>query len=283
MSHCIAFQGEHGAFSELAARKLLGAAVETLPCTTFDDVFAAVVRGDASAALIPIENTLAGSVLRNYELLGSGALVICGEVLLRINHNLIGHPGATLDDIRRVMSHPVALAQCQRFLGSLRGVDVVAEYDTAGSVKLVMSGGRRDEAGIAGEWAAEIYGGEIIAANIEDHHENYTRFLLVAPPAYEAALAPEAAAAPKKTTVLFRTPNQPGALFRALAAFALRDLNLSKIESRPIEGRPWEYSFYLDVAGAAEEASVARALDHLREMCETVVLLGSYPQALTTA
>lgn len=280
MPHRIAFQGEHGAFSELAARKLLGAAIETLPCTTFDDVFAAVSRGDAGAALIPIENTLAGSVLRNYELLGGASLQIHGEVLLRINHNLIGHPGVELREIRRIMSHPVALAQCQRFLALLEDVEVVAEYDTAGSVKLVMAGGRRDEAAIAGAWAAEIYGAQVIAKSVEDHHENYTRFLLVAPSSFQVKLAEEAASAPKKTTLLFRTPNKPGALFRALAVFALRDLNLTKIESRPIEGRPWEYSFYLDVSGDVSDPPLARALDHLREMCEVVVVLGSYPQAL---
>jgi len=144
-------------------------------------------------------------------------------------------------------------------------------YDTAGGVKLMMEGGRADEAAIAGAPAAAIYGAAILAENIEDHAENYTRFLLVAK---HGMIPPRAGA--RKTTVLFRTPNTPGALFRALACFALRDINLTKLESRPIEGRPWEYQFYVDLDGDAEERNLKNALDHLREMCETVVVLGSY-------
>lgn len=287
----VAFQGERGAFSEEAARKLLGRSVEVLACRSFDDVFAAVKSGQAGCAIVPIENSLAGSVLRNYELLAENHLSITGEVYVRIELNLIGLPSSRIESVRTVYSHPVALAQCQRFL-SKHDFEVKAAYDTAGSVKTVVENGREDEAGIAAAAAAEIYGAKILAKGIEDHHRNYTRFLLLeqsgapratahgegSPAARRPSTSGEDSGPPlRKTTILFRTPNRPGALFRALAAFALRDINLSKIESRPIEGRPWEYSFYVDVIGDASEANVARAIDHLQEMCETVRVLGSYP------
>ncbi|MEO8035275.1 MAG: prephenate dehydratase domain-containing protein, partial [Acidobacteriota bacterium] len=187
-------------------------------------------------------------------------------------------------EVRRVMSHPVALAQCQRFLAGQPHMEAVATYDTAGSVKLVMEGRNESEAAIAGSVAAEIYGAEILASEIEDHAENFTRFLLLARP--EDIVALDAAGfrsfdreASLKTTVLFRTPNKPGALFRALAAFALRDINLTKLESRPIAGRPWEYAFYIDLSGGKEQPDIANALNHLREMCDTVTVLGSYAAA----
>lgn len=271
MTLTVAFQGERGAFSENAARKLLGGSIAVLPCRSFDDVFAAVRSGAALCAVIPIENTLAGSVLRNYELLGDAGLEIAGEVLLRIRLSVIAPPGIRLEDVRRVLSHPVALAQCQRFLAGHPDIEAVATYDTAGGVKIVMESGRDDEAAIAGAPAAELYGAAILAENVEDHAENYTRFLLVA--RHGAVPVREG---PRKTTFLFRTPNTPGALFRALACFALRDINMTKLESRPIEGRPWEYQFYADIGGDADDRNVANALDHLREMCETVVVLGSY-------
>lgn len=275
MTTTVAFQGERGAFSEEAARKLLGDAIEPLACVTFDDVFDAVARGEASCAVVPIENSLAGSVLRNYELLAARDLVVGGEVFLRISLNLIGLKGARFEEIRKVYSHPVALAQCHRFIAEHNLVSEVA-YDTAGSVKQLVRHGARDEGAIAGAAAAEIYEAEILARGIEDHRENFTRFLLVGPSPQLPALPP---AKGVKTTILFRTPNKPGALFRALAAFALRDINLTKLESRPIEGRPWEYSFYADLSGDAKEPNVARAIAHLEEMCESVRVLGSYPAA----
>lgn len=268
----IAIQGERGSFSDVAARKLLREDVETLSCATFDEVFAAVTSGAAGAAVIPIENTLAGSIHRNYELLGASELQIAGETLLRIEHHLIARPGTRREQIKRVFSHPVALAQCQRFLASMQ-VEAVAADDTAGSVKLIMEGESDDVAAIAGARAAELYGARILVQNVEDHPQNYTRFLLLSPAHTVVATGP------MKTSLLFRTPNTPGSLWRALAAFALRDINLMKLESRPIEGRPWEYSFYVDIAGGVEEKRVANALAHLREMCETVKILGSYAAA----
>jgi prephenate dehydratase len=274
----IAFQGERGAFSEEAARKLLGASIDVLPCRSFDDVFTAVADGRASAAIIPIENSLAGSVVRNFELLASGSLKIAGEVLLRIAHALIARRGGTMADVRRVYSHPVALAQCQRFFAEHPAIEAVAAYDTAGSVKMIVENGRPDEAAIAAASAAAIYGADVIAEGLEDHPENYTRFLLLLP---ESAKAPAIRGGPRKTSLLFVTPNKPGSLFRALAAFALREIDLMKIESRPIEGRPWEYAFYVDIAGDADDPNVRRAIDHLREMCEIVRFLGSYPAAFS--
>lgn len=271
MNPVVAFQGERGAFSEEAARKLIAETIEVKPCATFDDVFDAVKSGDATCAVVPIENSLAGSVLRNYELLASADLTITAELFLPIRLNLIGRPGARLEDIRRVSSHPVALAQCHRFIAA-HALEARPAYDTAGSVKLLMEQGSAGEAAIAGRAAAEIYGAEILAESIEDHPENFTRFLLLMP-ASSSAVRPSPN---MKTTLLFRTPNKPGALFRALAAFALRDINLTKLESRPIEGRPWEYSFYADLAGDAADPNVARAIEHLREMCETVRVLGTY-------
>src|SRR5439155_1171891 len=172
MSLTVAFQGERGAFSEAAARKLVGAAIDVLPCRSFDDVFAAVQSGAAACAVVPIENTLAGSVLRNYELLGDAGLEIAGEVLLRIRLSVMARPGTRLESVRRVLSHPVALAQCQRFLAAHPAIEAVATYDTAGGVKIVMESGRDDEAAIAGAPAAEIYGAAILAENVEDHAAN---------------------------------------------------------------------------------------------------------------
>jgi prephenate dehydratase len=272
----VAIQGERGSFSEAAARKLAGAAVTVVPCRTFDDVFASVESGASDAAVVPIENSLAGSVLRTYELLGTAGFQIIAETLLRIEMNLIALPGTRVEEVRRILSHPVALAQCQRFLAACENVEAVATYDTAGSVKLVMEAGDRQQAAIAAAAAAELYGAAIIVSGIEDHSENYTRFLMVTSLPELGITQHHAPDAPFKTSLLFRTANQPGALFRALAVFALRDINLTKLESRPIAGRPWEYAFYADVSGRADERNVANALNHLREMCETVVVLGSY-------
>jgi prephenate dehydratase len=273
MSITVAFQGERGAFSDEAAHKLLGDAIEAVPCRTFEDVFASVVGGRVKCALIPIENSLAGSVVRNYELLAEDHLSIRGEVFLRISHNLIVRPGVRLSDVRHVQSHPVALAQCQRFIAE-HMLEAVAAYDTAGAVKDLMASDAVDRGAIAGRWAAKLYGGEIVAEEIEDHRENYTRFLLLSNP--DQKITPSSGG-PLKTSLLFRTPNTAGSLFRALAAFALRDVNMMKIESRPIVGRPWEYSFYVDISGDTADPNIARAIDHLREMCEVVRVLGCYP------
>jgi prephenate dehydratase len=272
----VAFQGERGAFSEDAARRLLGSDVETLACRTFEEMFDAVSTGAADAAAAPIENSLAGSVHKNYDLLMEHDLTITGETNLRIVHHLIAPRGVSLSDIRRVHSHPVALAQCERFLRANPQFEVAPAYDTAGSVKMIVENNSGADAAIAGRTAAAVYGAEILAESIEDNSQNFTRFLLLVRPDRADTIKTTSNQGARKTSIVFRVANKPGGLFRSLAAFALRDIDLTKIESRPIEGRPWEYSFYLDLIGDPREAHVERALANLAELAESVRVLGSY-------
>jgi prephenate dehydratase len=264
----VAFQGEPGAYSEEAAYQYFGE-VETQPCETFDNVFATVTSGACESGLIPIENSLAGSIHQNYDLLLRHELHIVGEYSLRVRHCLIGFPGAEKSKLRQVISHPQALGQCAGYLRAL-GVKTEPAYDTAGSVKLVKALGDRSMAAIASQRAAEIYEMQILQEGIEDNPENYTRFLAIAP----EAVMPTGEA---KTSIVFTLRNQPGALFKALSVFALRDIDLTKIESRPLAGKPWEYLFYIDFIGAADVDPARRALDHLREYALMLRVLGSYP------
>jgi prephenate dehydratase len=280
----VAYQGEAGAFSESAARRLAGEELTTIPCPTFEETFAAVTGGKADCCVVPIENSLAGSIHRNYDLLMESKLTIAGETNLRIVHNLIAAPGTTLASANRVYSHPVALAQCARFLRANPHLEAMPVHDTAGAVRMVMERGSDEEVAIASDRAAEIYGGSVLASGIEDHAQNYTRFFLVTPTDSDDAATPLRFAqrrteSPRrwKTSLVLRIADKPGALFRALGAFALVDIDLAKIESRPIEGRPWEYAFYLDVVGRPTEQPLARALDNLQSMAEMVRVLGSYP------
>jgi prephenate dehydratase len=271
----VAYQGERGAFSEAAAQRLLGREIEGVPCSSFEAMFASIGAGEADCCIAPIENSLAGSIHRNYDLLVQHDLRIASETHLRVVHNLIAPHASSLESIRRVLSHPVALAQCTRFLAAHPQIEAVPVHDTAGGVRLVLERGRADEAGIASENAAAIYDGQILARSIEDHSQNFTRFFLLLP--QERSI--ETLEVPRrwKTSLVVRLDNKPGALFRALGAFALMEIDLSKIESRPIEGRPWEYAFYLDVIGRDTDAPLARALDNLRETTQSVRVLGSYP------
>ena len=273
----VAYQGEAGAFSESAARRLLGAEITGVPCHSFEQMFAAVGTGEADCCIAPIENSLAGSIHRNYDLLMDSALTIAGETSMRIVHNLIAPPDVAIDSIRRVYSHPVALAQCARFFTKNPHIEAMPVHDTAGGVRMVMDRRRTDEAAIASATAAEIYGGRVILESIEDNAQNFTRFFLLTPPDRATGVVMREAARRWKTSIVFRVSNKPGALFRALGAFAIFEIDLTKIESRPIEGRPWEYAFYLDFAGKFDDTNVARALDSLREMAEMVRVLGSYP------
>lgn len=275
------FQGEHGAFSEDAARRAFGNEVVTLPRRSFEEIFEAVIGGAADVAVVPIENTLAGSVIKNYDLLVEHDLTIMGEVVLRVMHNLIAAPGVRLEQIKRVYSHPVALAQCTRFLAKVAHIEVVPAYDTAGAVKMIMDCGRRDEAAIAGRSAADVYGAQVLAAGIESNDQNFTRFFLLARPDRTADIPLLGNSGIRKTSIVFRVGNKPGALYKSLAAFADEAIDLTKIESRPIEGRPWEYSFYLDFLGDGTDAPVARALTRLTTLAESVRILGSYPKAET--
>jgi prephenate dehydratase len=275
-SPMISFQGERGAFSEDAARQLLGTTVQTFACRTFEEMFAAVSSGVADAAAAPIENSLAGSVHKNYDLLMEHDLTIIGETNVRIVHHLIAPRGVSLSQLRRVHSHPVALAQCERFLRANPQLEVCPAYDTAGSVKMIVDAGTGEDAAIAGATAAAVYGADVVVESIEDNPQNFTRFLLLCRPDRAAEIKTTVKNDQRKTSIVFRVANKPGGLFRSLAAFALRDIDLTKIESRPIEGRPWEYSFYLDLIGDQTEPHVERALANLSELAESVRVLGSY-------
>jgi prephenate dehydratase len=273
----VAFQGEHGAFSESAARRILGYEVSLRPCVTFDDMFDAVRSGKADCCVTPIENSLAGSIHRNYDLMIESGLSIFGETNVKIVHNVIAAPTVTLGHIRRVYSHPVALAQCLRFFRANPGIEAIPTHDTAGAVREVMDRQRPDEAAIASAQAAEIYGATIVARSVEDHQQNFTRFLLLAPAAGASDVHPIEPARRWKTSLMLRLADKPGALFRALGAFAIFDIDLSKIESRPIAGRPWEYAFYIDVIGRRTDGPLDRAISNLEQMADEIRVLGSYP------
>jgi len=271
----VAFQGEPGAFSEAAAIQLLGESITTVPRPTFDSAFKAIEEGAADVLLAPVENTLAGSVVRVYDLLLESDLTMVAETILHIEHQLIGCPGAALADLRSVSSHPVALAQCEKFFLAHPNLKRVPTEDTAGSVREVISRGDKSFAGIAARRAASIYGGTILAENIHDNPENFTRFVLLIPSAQAAQLAsPEA----NKMSIALRLAHKPGALLAALEPFSRHGVNLQKIESRPIHGRPFEYQFYLDVE-TNSPASLDSALSEVRAATTFLRVLGLYPSA----
>jgi len=265
----IAYQGELGAFSEAAARRVHKDA-DLVACRSFEEVFSSVDAGPAGYGVLPIENSIGGSIHRNYDLLLEHQLPIVSEVELPVVHQLLAMPGATMGGLKRIYSHPQALAQCERFLRTLAGVEIVATYDTAGSAKLVATEKLMDAAAIASARAGEVFGLAPLAASIQDFDDNITRFIVIGRRPIDAMPA-------DKTTVVFTVPNSPGALFKALSVFALRDVDLTKLESRPIPGRPWEYLFYVDVASARDELRCARALAHLAEFAPMLRVLGSYP------
>jgi len=265
----IAFQGEPGAYSEAAGLRFSDHA-DLLACEAFEDVFAAVASGKATHGILPVENSIGGTIHRNYDLLLENDLPIVGEVTLPITHNLMALPGTALKDVRRILSHPQALAQCERFLRGRSGVSVEATYDTAGSAKLVKEHKLTDAAAIASERAANVFGLEILRAEIQGYSDNITRFLLI-------SRTGETGDHVDKTSVVLSLPNEPGSLFKALSVFALRDIDLTKIESRPIRGRPWEYLFYVDVPIGRHDLRCARALVHLAEFARSMRTLGSYP------
>ena len=291
----VAIQGELGSFSHEAARRMLPGCT-VVSCARSPEVFDRVERGSVAAAVIPIENTLAGTVAEHADLLVTRDVFIQGEYFLRIVHNLIAAPGVKMKSLRRVLSHPVALDQCRDFFRRHEQIEAVPFYDTAGSVKHVIAEGLKDAAGIASSLAAREYKGKILQAGIEDDKRNFTRFFLIRkrsaakknshPVAKNATrvrqpqgnyqhLIPRGA---NKTSIAYHVKNAPGVLFRSLSVFALRDISLSKIESRPMRGRPWEYVFYVDFLRGDDEPA-RNAMRHLGEVAEFVKVLGIYPAA----
>lgn len=293
----VAIQGELGSFSHEAAKRMLPRC-QVVPCARSVEVFDRVEAGSAGAAVIPIENTLAGTVAEHADLLVARDVFIQAEYLLRIVHNVIAAPDVKLRSLKQVLSHPVALDQCRNFFRHHRQIEAIPFYDTAGSVKHVIANKLEDAAGIAGRQAAREYGGKILQAGIEDEKSNFTRFFLirklpggtrknphlsqkrgsVGHPSLSTdymRLIPRGA---NKTSIAFKVKNLPGALFKSLSVFALRDISLSKIESRPMRGRPWEYVFYVDILRGDDEPA-RNALWHLGEVAEFVKVLGIYPAA----
>jgi prephenate dehydratase len=268
----VAFQGERGAFSEEAAVKLLGEEIALVPRPTFEAAFSAIDDRLADYILAPIENSLAGSVHRSFDLLVDSRLSILAEVIIPIAHNLIAAPGSSLADVAVVESHPVALAQCEQFFIANPGLKRVVTEDTAGSVRAVVRAGDPRRAAIAGRRAAGIYGGVILREHLEDNSENYTRFLLLS----TSEDFPENA---DKLSLVFQLDHRPGALVHSLEPFARRNVNLMKIESRPVHGSPWQYRFYLDLQASRRDPEVAAALVELKSLVVNLRILGCYVSA----
>lgn len=267
----VAFQGEPGAYSEAALLEFFGDKVNAVGNARFEDVFDAVENGSCQYGFIPIENSLAGSIHRNYDLLREHNLHIIGETTLRIRHCLIAVPGASMESIKLVTSHPQALEQCRGTLNKWKGIRIKEVYDTAGAVKQLAESRNQTTAAIASSRAAEIYGMDILAEGIEDDAANYTRFLVL-------STQPVDPGPDSKTSILVGLINQPGSLFKALSVFALRDIDLTKLESRPLIGQPGQYLFYIDFLGSRTDEKVMRALNHLEEYAILLRVLGSYPR-----
>jgi prephenate dehydratase len=271
----VAFQGEPGAYSEEAIIQHFGVTVEALPRPYLRDVFDAVEGGEAEIGLIPVENTIEGSIVRSYDLLYERSLKAQGEVILRVIHCLIANPGVSLPDVDKVYSHPQALGQCRAFIEK-HGLKSVAASDTAGSVKMLKTLGIRDAAAIASGRAAEVYRMNIIERGIETHKENFTRFIAIGGEDRQPT-------SDDKTSLVFVTDHKPGTLHRALGSFARKQIDLLKIESRPQVGKLWEYLFFVDVVGHRDDSDMREALDELRENTRMVKVLGSYPRSSTRA
>ncbi len=267
----VAFQGEIGAYSEEAAFGFFSASIQVKPCESLDGVFKMVEQDKAQFGIVPIENSLEGSISKVYDLLLDSSLKVSGEIELKVSHCLIASPGATLDSIKRIYSHPQALGQCQAFLKHLN-CELIPTYDTAGSVKFIKERAITNGAAIAGTRAAEIYGMKIIAREIEDSPNNFTRFFILAkkdsPPTGN-----------DKTSIVFSVRHKPGALFAFLKELADNKINLTKIESRPTRQKPWEYNFYLDFEGHHEDPAAKQALANLEDSALFIKVLGSYPKA----
>ncbi len=271
----VGYQGEPGAFSEEAVVALFPSA-QAIPCRSFREVFDQVESGAVSHGVVPLENSQGGSITETYDLLMREALSIVGEVVVRVDQALLAVPGADLGGVRRVWSHPQALAQCEDYLAGLQA-DVIPMYDTAGAARRVAEEGRLDQAAVAAERAASAYGLQVLARRIQTHQDNQTRFAAIAR-TRPGGGPPEPLGPPDKTSIVFGVRHVPGALVRALSTFAFRGLNLAKIESRPLGDRPWEYRFYVDMEAGADDPRLADAIEELRREGRDVKVLGTYPR-----
>jgi len=267
----VAFQGERGAYSESAVYTFFGAAAQVKPCRDLAEVFENVDKQETQFGVVPVENSLEGSINQTYDLFLTHDLKVCGEIILRVSHCLIANPETSLEAVKTVYSHPQALAQCRSFLERL-GRELVPTYDTAGSVKMLKDKGLMDAAAVASERAAELYGMKILAREIEDNPANYTRFFVLS-----KEDSPKTGR--DKTSIIFGAAHTPGSLYHALGEFAKRGINLMKIESRPTKQTPWEYNFYLDFEGHRSEERCAEALKALEKSGAFLKILGSYPKA----
>ncbi len=265
------FQGEHGAYSEQAIVNQFGENTRTIPSRSIREVFNLTEVGAVDLAVVPIENSIEGSVGETYDLLLTSSVKVVGEIVLRVIHCLIGLPSSRLEQIRFVYSHPQALAQCRGFVASLRAEPMIT-YDTAGSVKMIKDQGNSAAGAIASEKAASLYGMHVLARGIEDYGRNYTRFLIISK--NETKRTKES-----KTSIIFSVPHTPGSLYLALEAFAKEGINLTKIESRPTRQRPWEYYFFLDFDGHAQDKKCAHVLGELTRNSVFLKVLGSYPRS----
>ncbi|MGA2681285.1 MAG: prephenate dehydratase [Candidatus Bathyarchaeia archaeon] len=267
----VAFQGERGAYSESAVYQFFGAETQVKPCRDFKDVFDSVCTQETQHGIVPVENSLEGSVPQNYDLFLRYDLKVCGEVVVKIEHCLVANPGAALENIKVVYSHPQALGQCRSFLEEF-GRELIPTYDTAGSVKMIKEKGLINAAAIASKRAADLYGMHILAEDIADNSENYTRFFVL-------STSDSAPTGKDKTSIIFSAAHKPGSLYNALGEFAKRGINLTKIESRPTKQTPWEYNFYLDFEGHRCEKQCSEALKALKKYVDFVKVLGSYSKA----
>jgi len=270
----VAFQGELGAYSEMAVYNFFSQSTEVKPCKSFDEVFESVKTGEVNYGVVPIENSIEGSVNRTYDLFLEYDLKVCGEIIIRISHCLIAHKGASINKIETVFSHPQALAQCRKFLEQHK-LKAISTFDTAGSVKMIKEKNMLDSAAIASERAAQIYDMTILEREIEDIKNNSTRFFVL--DRQDSQYSGD-----DKTSIIFSTKSNPGALYKILGEFAERNINLTKIESRPTKETPWEYHFYLDFEGHRAEKKCQEALKSIRDKTIFVKILGSYKAAKKT-
>ncbi len=268
----VTYQGETGAYSEMAVYKFFGGKVEPVPCKDFRDVFESVKTEAVPHGVVPIENSIEGSINQNYDLFLSYDLKVCGEVAVKLAHVLIGNPDTKIDNIKTVYSHPQALAQCRKYLEK-HNWDVIPAYDTAGAVKIVKEQSRTDAAAIASEKAADLYGMKILARDIADNPTNYTRFLVL-------GLEDAAPTGDDKTSIIFSLKHAPGTLYHAIGEFASRNINLTRIESRPTKTTAWQYNFYVDFEGHRTEKRCTEALAALEKYANFIKILGSYPRVI---